>query len=384
MRSTTRHSCRCALHPLINISSHLADAPTFPAALTPCPCPVQLRERGNRLEALEAEVSSLRQQCAELREENVAMTKDRHLMEKAASAKDVELSALKQSINDKEQLNVKVSSLLEAANDAKRHQQENLTFFKDSNAKLQAKVKASSGEIVKGNQIISKLQADVRALRGKLRLKAAVMLQQQDQATQKQQELEASERTVVELRAQLTEVGGEKERALEGSADSKRQLAEAQELIRSNQQIIQWLNKELNDAQTGPRLCGGSVPSLSLGAQVIRTTAFRPTLPPPPMLPPALSVGARPLGDKSNTGTASDAGVRGATIKMTSGANDAAPQGFSIKMGSGLMSSSPALRSRAGIACISEGASFTSAGATPTAPTSRFSEYLSPSKRLET
>ena len=96
-----------------------------------------------------------------------------------------------------------------------------------------------------GNQIIHKLQNDGKALKSKLRLKAAVMLQQQEHAAQKQAELDASERGNAELRTQAAELKGDKERSEEAHAACKQQLSEAQDLLRSNQQagaLVLWLS----------------------------------------------------------------------------------------------------------------------------------------------
>ena len=340
----------------------------------------QLRERENRLDSLEAEAVGLRRTSDEMREENAALTQSKHALETAASAREVELCALKQSLRDKEELNEKVGSLLDAANEAKQQQLENLGFVKEANEQLQAKLKAAGEEAVKGSELVNKLQAEAKALRAKLKQKSATMSQQEELAAQKQTEIEEAERTVSELRAQLAEESGVKEGAIESGAETKRQLVEAQELIRSNQQIIQWLNKELNDSQkTAPRLHGGALPSFSLGAPAFRSSgAFRPSLPAAAEPPPTRSLGATPLADKSNFFPQRD--VSDEVIKPSP---NAIHEGIYVKTGAALRNSTPALRSKAGIACMSEGAAAaTLAGSTPTAPTSRFFEFMSPAQRL--
>ncbi len=309
---------------------------------------LQLRERGNRLEALEQEASLLRKSNAELREENADLSSTKHKQEKSLGAKDVEIAALTQSVADKEELNAKTGSLLDAANEAKARQDESIALYKENNGKLQDKVKASSAEIAKGNQIIAKLQADSRALRSKLRLKAAVMLQQEEQAAQKQQEKEASVMENADLRAQIAEANAEKARADESATDARRQLTEAQELLRSNQQIIQCLNKELNDAQAGQH----AKPQLSS-----RLAAFRPTLPPPgeaaggaPASPPAM-----PSPDALPTGAGASGSAAGTppAPPLASGAPPPAGSPYSVASKVSLPASKPlAMQSRAGLAAL--------------------------------
>jgi hypothetical protein len=171
-------------------------------------------------------------------------------------------------VRDKEALNARVSSLLDSAHEAKRQQEAVTGTHKENNGRLQEKVKAASTEIARGNAIIGKLQADTRALKGKLALKNSVLMQQQEHATHQAAEMDAIERAAADMRSQCAELRAGKQRAEEATAALKERLVEAQELLRSNQQVIQWLNKELNDAQTGgPPFLGAPG----------RVAAFRPT-----------------------------------------------------------------------------------------------------------
>lgn len=319
---------------------------------------LRLRERSSRLEGAEAELALKKQEGSVLREENSKLSAQSHKLEKELAAKQVELAAALQSAKDKEALLAKMTSLHEAATDAKRQLEDSLGMYKDNNAKLQEKLKLSASEITKGNTIISKLQADLRAAKGKLKLKAAVMIQQQEAHAAKQGELEESEKTAAELRTSAASLTAEKERAEEQAAAAKQQLAEAQELLRSNQQVIQWLNKELNEAQTGGRPYV-NVPS--------RVTSFKPGFPSSFKLGSGVA-GGMPGGVSSPSATGTslqspEASAAAALASSRGGADADAPQ-----PGKALSS----LKSRAGMA-MAEGASRDSTNAT-----GGFADYLAP------
>jgi chromosome segregation ATPase len=91
-------------------------------------------------------------------------------------------------------------------------------MHKENAARLRMKLAASSSEITKGNQIIAKLQSDGQALRGKLKLKQAVVQQLQEQGSQKEASLHSADRGASELRARIAELTNDKERADEGCA----------------------------------------------------------------------------------------------------------------------------------------------------------------------
>ena len=143
-------------------------------------------------------------------------------------------------------------------------------------------------------------------------------------------------------------------RLVQAGLASRQQLAEAQELLRSNQQVIQWLNKELNDAQTGQRVhtAGASL----MAAQSTKVAAFRPAMPllSQPSAGPDVSVGM--LASSTGVGPFDSVGSKPTTA--TSAAPGSAMSG---------------LRSRAGLAFVEKG----SAGSDST---SEFNKYLSPSK----
>lgn len=202
----------------------------------------------------------------------------------------------------------------------------------------------SAAEIVKGNQIIGKLQADVRSAKSKLKLKASELVQQAEAVARKQQAVDAADRQMAELRAQLTIAASDKAKADEGAAECKRQLSEAQELLRSNQQVIQWLNKELNDTQAGTR--AHSAAALLAAA---KGSAFRPSFPRPGSVerPPSMA--------------ACDAAAASSSPPLASGGGN--PAGFRSE-----------LRSKAALAALGE-----NAGGDASAQVVRFNEYLAPS-----
>lgn len=269
----------------------------------------------------------LRKESLGLREENAQLSSTVHRLEKALSSRDVELAAASQSAADKEALLSKMAALQEAASEAKRQLEDSLNLYKETQSRMQAKLQLSASEIAKGNGIIAKLQSDARELKGKVKLKAQQLTQQQEAAAAKEAELTASEKAVHELRAQAAELRADKERADESGAAARQQLTEAQELLRSNQQVrtrtrtpsrrrrwprrpharaagsrprrwlstwptpppwnaqvIGWLNKELNESQSGSRPYLGASASRLVSSSL---GSFRPSLPSPPAATPS-------------------------------------------------------------------------------------------------
>ena len=152
-----------------------------------------------------------------------------------------------------------------------------------------------------------------------------------------------------------------KERAEEQASAARQQLAEAQELLRSNQQVIQWLNKELNEAQTGGR------PYVNIPSRV---AAFKPALHPsikpgagPTSYSPSATGSSAIMCDHSPLSSAGSSALAGASSSL---GTDAPQPGKALS----------SLKSRAGMT-MAEGAARDSTNAT-----GGFAEYLTPAAPL--
>lgn len=229
------------------------------------------RETASRLQGAEQEVGLLRQEATGLREENARLSARVHALEKALSARDVELAAASQAASDKETLLAQMGSAREAAAESKRQLEDSLAMYKEGHSRLQEQLRLSAQEITKGNSIIAKLQGDSRELKAKLKLKAQQLLQQGELCAAKHTELDVATKAMAELRAAAAELRADKDRAEERTSACKAQLTEAHTLLRSNQEVIQFLNHELNEAQAGGRPLLGSLHA--------RPPSFRPMLP---------------------------------------------------------------------------------------------------------
>ena len=111
---------------------------------------MKLRENTSRLQGAEQECALLKGESSTLREENSKLSAKGHRQEKELAERDLKLAAALQSIQDKEHLLAKMTSLHEAATEAKRQVEDSLTLYKDNHSRLQEKLKLSSDEITKG------------------------------------------------------------------------------------------------------------------------------------------------------------------------------------------------------------------------------------------
>lgn len=126
-----------------------------------------------------------------------------HGQEKEINKLNMELIALKQQLIDRDDVNTKTASLLDASKEQKENLEDSLKLYKANNEKNERRLKECIKEISKGNKIIQQLQNDVRNAKSKLKLKSSVIVQQEGVIQKKQEEINDAERA---LKATETEL----------------------------------------------------------------------------------------------------------------------------------------------------------------------------------
>ncbi|OWZ03741.1 Spindle assembly protein [Phytophthora megakarya] len=210
--------------------------------------------------ALSGEVDALRTQNKEL-DQRVFQ------QEKQINALQVRADALQQQLADKEDVIKKTTDLLQSAKLHNEEVDESLKMYRDNHARLQQKLELSISEINKGNEIIERIQNENRTLKSKMRMKAKIIKQQEQFVEEKQLQREEA---LLELKSTKDDIRKRDEHILQLKDTIKelsQKLEDSNKLLVSNQQVITWLNKEINEAQLGHQRRSTAHPSV---------LAFRP------------------------------------------------------------------------------------------------------------
>jgi spindle assembly abnormal protein 6 len=219
----------------------------------------QLMEANFRLES---ELQDLRtkhaageaalQELGRLRETVQRQETEAYEADKENQRLNLRIAALVQQVEDKQEMADQSAALKSAAEANKGKMLETLEAYKANVVALQDKLEGAVKEINRGNAIIQRLQTDYKTLKHKLQLRTEVAKQQ--------------ERAIGELKEALNSARNQsaaaamEQRAAEGHAENlahelqaaKDKLTESARLMESNQQVITWLNRELNEAQLAP------------------------------------------------------------------------------------------------------------------------------------
>lgn len=214
-----------------------------------------LRETRAKLEAASADLALAREELSRSRSIYREVDEQKTQGQRELSATSTRVAVLEQQVADQKELLARTQALLAASEASKASMEESLGLYKSGYNKLTEKLEASVAEINKGNAVITKLQDEYKAAKAKGKGKAEALHQIEERLADRERAFLQLQREMDTLRMAL-----DKESSVRQSSDGtvsslKQQLDAARETIADNQQVIAWLNKELNE-----RASSGSIP----------------------------------------------------------------------------------------------------------------------------
>jgi len=201
------------------------------------------------LETSNHDLSHAKTELQRYREKAGELEATRHTLETDLNSSRLRLASLEQEVVSKEEHIDNINSLLQATKEQKVSLEDALAVQKTQSSSAEQKLGECINEINKGNKIISQLTNDVRALKSKLKMKALVIKQQEEVLTQKTAEADSRANKLTVTDMSLKGKDAEIAQLKTALQTSKEQIAACQTQLEENQRVIQWLNKELNNAR---------------------------------------------------------------------------------------------------------------------------------------
>ncbi|NXF97043.1 SAS6 protein, partial [Eubucco bourcierii] len=239
-----------------------------------------VRELKAKLSGLEDECQRAKQEVLSLRRENTTLDAECHEKEKLINQLQTRVAVLEQEIKDKDQLVVRTKEVLDATQEQKAILEETTEKKQSHVEKLESTIKSLSAELLKANEIIKKLQGDLKNLMNKLKLKNTVTIQQEKLLAEKEERIQKEQRELQEMGQSLHKKEQEVCKLQEQLETTVQKLEESKQLLKTNENVITWLNKQMNEMQMGKKL------ETAAGAHGGVRTAISPqTMPDRPFFP---------------------------------------------------------------------------------------------------
>ncbi|XP_012697393.2 spindle assembly abnormal protein 6 homolog [Clupea harengus] len=208
-----------------------------------------IRDLKAKLAGVEEECQRAKQQVASLRRENGALDQECHDKERQLNQLHTRVAVLEQEVKDKEQLLGRTREVLDATQQQKTSVEGSAESQHLQIGKLETTVKSLSEELIKANSIIKKLQGDVKALLGKMKVKNAVTVSQEKVLQETTDKLQQLQTQLQDAQQQLRQRDEEVCKLKEQLEVTVQKLDESREVLKTNENVITWLNKQLNENQ---------------------------------------------------------------------------------------------------------------------------------------
>nr|XP_009920007.1 PREDICTED: LOW QUALITY PROTEIN: spindle assembly abnormal protein 6 homolog [Haliaeetus albicilla] len=189
-----------------------------------------VRELKAKLSGIEDECQRAKQEVLSLRRENATLDAECHEKEKLINQLQTRVAVLEQEIKDKDQLVIRTKEVLDATQEQKAILEESTEKKQSHIEKLETTIKSLSAELLKANEIIKKLQGE----------KEERLQKEQRELQDMGQSLQMKEQEVCKLQEQLE--------------TTMQKLEESKQLLKTNENVITWLNKQLNEIQMAKKL----------------------------------------------------------------------------------------------------------------------------------
>uniref|UniRef100_A0A8C5WGZ2 Spindle assembly abnormal protein 6 homolog n=1 Tax=Leptobrachium leishanense TaxID=445787 RepID=A0A8C5WGZ2_9ANUR len=206
-----------------------------------------IRELRAKCQGLEEDSQRSQQKVVSLQRENSALDAECHEKEKEVNRLNTRVAVLEQELKDKEQLLSRSNEVLKATQEQKVSLDAGSEKKQIQIGKLEATIKSLSTELLKANDIIKKLQGDLKSMMGKLKLKNAVTVQQEKLLSDQEKKMQEEEKELQETKKSLQLQEEESDKLREQLQLTEQKLNESKDLLKTNENVINWLNKQLNE-----------------------------------------------------------------------------------------------------------------------------------------
>ncbi|KAI8619640.1 hypothetical protein BC830DRAFT_1103056 [Chytriomyces sp. MP71] len=201
----------------------------------------------SKLSYLQSDYTATKSTADNLAISNNALSQQNKDWETTCAALRDRVHSLEAGIQER---NERIQNLIDenrALGEARARVEETIEMVKAQNVGLEDGFKKASEEINKGNEIIRKIQGDLKSAKAKIKLKNVVTLQQEKLLDERASLIEMHEKDIVTLKESLAKSNSEAETLRNKVDELTKSVEDGKKLISENTHVIEWLHKQLNE-----------------------------------------------------------------------------------------------------------------------------------------
>eukprot|EP00878_Enallax_costatus_P015722 GHUV01016473.1.p1 GENE.GHUV01016473.1~~GHUV01016473.1.p1 ORF type:complete len:465 (+),score=180.96 GHUV01016473.1:3033-4427(+) len=209
----------------------------------------QVSELSHKLGASEGSCKSLESDLTAVRSQHKQLAAEKHSLELQLADTRAQLAASQEKCSSQTQLIAQQQARLSDLEAAAKQWESRCADLRDLVAGHESRCKEAAAEVMKGNDIIEKLQTDVRLLKEKVKRKQAILVRQEEELASRDTQLAAAQRDAATLTHSKDNLTAEVAALKSDNAELRAKLEESRQQLQSNEQMIRWLNQQVTDAQ---------------------------------------------------------------------------------------------------------------------------------------
>ncbi|XP_073998126.1 spindle assembly abnormal protein 6 homolog [Rhodnius prolixus] len=208
---------------------------------------VTITDQARRIDNLEKDLANSRAELSTVHKQNIRLEADYHEKDKCFNNLKTRLAVAEQESKDKSILTNKLQELLNNANDQKARLEDIISEKEKNIQRKQLTIQNVSDELIKANEIITKLQKEMGVVSSKLSVRTSIALEQEKVVEEHTKTIAKLEKEKALLEKKITALVGT-EQTLKATVNELKELVEAKDKkIKDNERVIDWLNRRLSE-----------------------------------------------------------------------------------------------------------------------------------------
>ncbi|KAJ3013938.1 UNVERIFIED_CONTAM: Spindle assembly abnormal protein 6 [Siphonaria sp. JEL0065] len=196
---------------------------------------------------LEQDWSATHQELTSVRQSNHQLSVQNSDWERSVAGLRARLESCEQLLQDRDSQLKSLESARVEDGGARGRLEEAVESLRIQNQGLEEGFRKASEEINKGNEIIRKIQTDLKSAKSKIKLKNVVTLQQEKLLDERASIIEMHEKELVALKQTLSKQESESQEYKSKIDALTKSVEEGKKIISENAHVIEWLHKQLNE-----------------------------------------------------------------------------------------------------------------------------------------
>ena len=211
----------------------------------------QVEKLQNTLTMKEDTIKSLAENVKTLRIEVANLEDENKLLEKSLHQRELQIAALEQSNENQEKAMSQLEALRDAAQNSTNQAQSSVDKQTVQITELKSRLADCEIRGKKSDEILRKFQQHRMEMKTKINRYLQVLKKQEESILVKEKDISTLNCKISDALMNEKKMEEEKEQMQKNVIELKAKLEESQKMIESNQQVITWLNREVNESQLG-------------------------------------------------------------------------------------------------------------------------------------